>query len=82
MFSKLIAFAKSVFSENDGTGSATRVIAGLNATAVIVWVSYLVWRTNTLPDLTSASLFLGAGFSGYAANRVSKCFDKSKTGEQ
>lgn len=76
MFQKLIAFIKSVFSEPTGEGSATRVIAGANAAAIILWVSYLVIKTGTLPDLTSASLFLGAGFGGYAANRVGKAFEK------
>jgi hypothetical protein len=76
MLQKLLAFIKSTFSEPDGTGSASRVLGGAEVASTIVWVSYLVIRTHVLPDLTSASLFVGSGFSGYAANKVAGAFKK------
>lgn len=68
---KLVKFLKSVVSEQDGLGSASRITALLTTVAVIGWVTYVVIHTGTLPDLSSAALFLGAGSGGYAANKVS-----------
>jgi uncharacterized protein involved in response to NO len=70
MISKIIAFIKSVLSERDGTGSASRVVGAVIVLAVISWVTYLVITTKALPDLTSASLFVAAGFSGYGVNKL------------
>jgi hypothetical protein len=78
MLQKLLAFIKSTFSEPDGTGSASRVLGGAVVASTIVWVSYLVLRTHVLPDLTSAALFVGSGFSGYAANRLSGAIKKDE----
>ena len=74
MLQKILTFLKSSFSEPTGEGSASRVIAGSVTGAVLVWVSYLVVKNNTLPDLTSASLFLAAGSGAYAGNKISKAF--------
>jgi hypothetical protein len=68
---KLLAFAKSTLSERDGTGSMSRVLCALIVLAVICWCSYVVIKTKALPDLTSASLLVAAGFSGYGANKLS-----------
>jgi hypothetical protein len=68
---KLFAYLKGTFSEDDGTGSATRLLAASGVLSAIVWVSYIVFRTHTLPDLTGASLWLGASFTGYGINKVS-----------
>ena len=76
MISKLLAFAKTTFSEPDGTGSASRVLAGLTILANICWVSWLVLHTGTLPELSGSALYIGASFSGYAANKISGVFKK------
>ena len=76
MLQKLLAFIKSTFSEPDGTGSASRVLGGAVVASTIVWVSYLVIRTHVLPDLTSAALFVGSGFSGYGMNKLSGVLKK------
>jgi uncharacterized membrane protein len=78
MFAKLIAFAKSTMSEPDGTGSASRVLAAVAIAANIIWVSYLVITTHALPDLTGSAMYLGASFSGYAANKITGCFKKDQ----
>jgi hypothetical protein len=76
MFSKIIAFAKSTMSEPDGTGSASRVLALTAILTNICWVSFLVIKTGTLPDLSGSAMYIGASFSGYAANKFSGCFKK------
>ena len=70
MSSKFLTYLKSAFSEVDGSGSATRVLAGATVLTTLIWVSYLVCRTHALPDLGGASMFVSAGFSGYAINKV------------
>ena len=71
MREKLFAFLKSTFSEPDGTGSASRVLGGSVVVSTILWVSYIVFHTHALPDLTGAALFVGSGFSGYGVNKLS-----------
>jgi hypothetical protein len=70
MKEKLFAYLRSTFSEADGTGSATRLLAGGGVLATIVWVSYIVVLTGHLPDLGGAAMFVSASFSGYAINKV------------
>lgn len=76
MREKIFAYLKSTFSEPDGTGSASRFLAGGGVLSAIVWVSYIVFKTHTLPDLTGASLWLGASFSAYGMNKFSGCSRK------
>ena len=78
MREKFFAFIKSTFSEPDGTGSASRVLAGSTVASCLVWISYIVIRTHALPDLGGASLFVSSGFSGYAVNKVSCVFKKDE----
>jgi hypothetical protein len=71
MKSKLFAFLRSTFSEPDGTGSASRVLAGSTVASCLVWVSYIVFTQHHLPDLGGASLFVTAGGSLYGVNKLS-----------
>jgi hypothetical protein len=71
---KIIAYLKSAFSEVDGTGSASRLLALLSILANMVWVTYLVIRNHVMPDLTGSAMYVGASFTGYAANKVSDAF--------
>jgi len=48
---------KGVLSNADGTGSASRVGTLLVIIAAIVWVSYIVFRNNSIPDLTGLALY-------------------------
>lgn len=79
MKSKILSYILSVFSEADGSGSATRVLAGVSVLSTIVWVSYITFSTHHLPDLGGASLFLSSAFSGYAVNKASGVFTKTDT---
>lgn len=76
MRERLLSFLKSTFSEPDGTGSASRVLAGASVTSVLSWVTYVVIKNGALPDLSGAALFLSASFSGYAVNQARRAFDK------
>lgn len=76
MKQKILAFLKSVFSEPDGTGSASRVLSGVVIVATLGWITYLVLTTHILPDLSGASLFVGAGFSGYGVNKLAAAMKK------
>jgi|HubBroStandDraft_1064217.scaffolds.fasta_scaffold741079_1 hypothetical protein len=78
MKEKIIAFLKSTFSEPDGTGSASRVLALLSILSNIVWVSYIILRTHIMPDLSGSAMYIGASFSGYAANKISGVFKKDQ----
>jgi len=69
---KVLNYLMSVFSEADGTGSATRVLAGLTVLATLIWVTFIVIKNHDLPDLGGASMFISAAFSGYAINKVEK----------
>lgn len=81
MKEKLIAFIKSTFSESDGTGSASRVLSGAVILSTISWITYLVLKNNALPDLSSASLFVGSGSSIYGMNKLSEALKKKKDEE-
>jgi hypothetical protein len=72
MKQKILAAIKSMLSEKDGSVSASRCLAGASVSSVLCWVSYVVVKTGTLPDMTGASLFLTSGFSGYAVNQFSR----------
>jgi hypothetical protein len=74
MREKILSFLKSTFSEADGTGSATRVLAGGGVLSTIVWVSFIVFTQHHLPDLGGAAMFVSASFSGYGINKVAGCF--------
>lgn len=70
MKEKFFTYFKSVFSESDGTGSASRVLAGAGVLANIIWVSFIVFTQKRLPDLSGAALYVSASFSGYGINKV------------
>ncbi len=79
MKEKLFAYLRSTFSEADGTGSTTRVLAGTGVLSTIIWISFIVFTQKHLPDLGGAAMFVSASFSGYAVNKVTgmnKSLDK------
>lgn len=69
---KPLEFLKKALSEQDGAPSMSRYTAFLITVATIGWVTYVVGHTGGLPDLTSASLFVGGGATPYVANKVSE----------
>lgn len=71
-------FLKDSLSEPSGNASFSRISAGVIIAAVIVWVSYLVFKTNTMPDLAGPTLFLtgGAGAT-YGTNKIVTAFENN-----
>ncbi len=59
-FESLCAFVKSVFSDA-GQGSSSRVLSGAVVFATLGWVSYVVFKTKTIPDLGGPSMFMASG---------------------
>lgn len=78
MKQKIFAYIKSAFSEVDGTGSATRILAGATVGSTLVWISFIVFTQRHLPDLSGPSLFVTSGFSGYAANKAGRALGSDK----
>lgn len=72
MFKTFFKFIASIFSEENGQGSYSRFAAGAIVLATLAWVSHVVWKTHSLPDLTGATAFLtvSAG-SHYGLNQAS-----------
>ena len=67
----LYGFAKDALSEPNGTGSFSRVSAAAIIGSVLMWVSYVVFKTHAIPDLSGPTLFLTGGSSAtYGANKV------------
>ncbi len=67
----ILRFLRSTFSEPDGTGSASRVLAGATVGSCLIWISYIVFSQHALPDLGGASMFVTAGGSLYGVNKIS-----------
>lgn len=64
------AFWKSVFSDN-GVGSSSRVLSATIVVAVLGWVSYIVLKTKTIPDLGGPSMFMATGVAAlYGTSKV------------
>lgn len=54
----------------DGVGSFSRIIGAAVVVFTLGWVTYIVVKTSTLPNLTDASIFLASGSSAYAVNQA------------
>jgi hypothetical protein len=66
----MLDFVKQVFSEN-GQGSYSRSASGIIVASVIAWVSYVVFRSHTIPDLTGPAAFLTTGVGvHYGTNKA------------
>jgi hypothetical protein len=66
-------FLKALFSE-DSTASFGRVGAGIALLASIAWVSWVVYKTNAIPDLGGAALFIGTLYGLSKAGSVAQAF--------
>lgn len=54
-----------------GIASFSRIAAGFIIAFVLMWVTYLVFKTHAMPDLAGPTLFMTGGASAtYGANRV------------
>lgn len=72
---------REVLSE-DGIGSYSRYTGFMLVIATIFWVTYLVFRTHTLPDLEGPALFIGASQSSYGLNQIKKVAEAARAVKQ
>ncbi len=71
-FESFLAFIKSVFSDA-GQGSSSRVLSGAVVFATLGWVSYVVLKTKTIPDLGGPSMFMASAVGVlYGTNKASE----------
>ena len=65
------SFWRSAFSEDNGTGSASRILSAATVVCSLVWISLVVWHTKSIPELGSVSAFDAAVVSVlYGINKV------------
>lgn len=61
----------SVFCEDDGNGSYSRVVGFLSFLVAGGWVTHVVLHTHALPDnMGVTSVFLSAGNGPYLVNKI------------
>lgn len=73
-----LTFIKSVFSDGD-QGSFSRCSAGFIIVITCVWVSHVVFKTHSLPDLTGPLAFLSGGTAcTYGCNKMPAIVDSIK----
>lgn len=70
LLARFVGFIKSALSESDGQGSYTRFSGMLIILAAIAWVTYLVFKTHSMPDMSGVTVFVSGGAGGqYAINK-------------
>lgn len=62
-----MGFLKDAFSEN-GAASSSRLLMGYHALIGSSWVSYIVWKTHTLPDAVTLAGITAFVTAPYAIN--------------
>lgn len=68
-------FLKQSLSEPQGDASFSRISAGIIISFVLMWVTYLVFKTHAMPDLAGPTLFLTGGATAtYGTNKVATAF--------
>jgi hypothetical protein len=55
-----MGFIKSLFNDQDKTVNPVHVMAYALTAASIAWVSFLVFKTRTMPDVTGVAYLLSA----------------------
>lgn len=78
-FKKLVAWGKSVYSERDGSGSASRVHTGLIVIGVVAVLVIYVWFKRDLPStdqMGGLAKILGVGTGSYGVNKLAEKFGK------
>ena len=65
-------FWRSAFAEDNGSGSASRILSAATVVCSLVWISLVVWHNKAIPELGSVSAF-DASVVGvlYGINKVS-----------
>lgn len=64
-------FWKNVLRESDGTPSSSRLYLGLIVLFPLFWVSYIVVKTISIPNLSPVEAFISGGaLATYGVNRL------------
>ena len=64
-------FWKHVLRESDGTPSASRLLTAGLVLATIMWVTFLVSRNHSMPDMAPVGIFLSStAVSLYGVNKM------------
>ena len=72
----------TMFQEDDGAWSMSRVFLGMSIFYANNWITYLVIRNGTLPDLGGLSLFVaGIGTVTYGYNQIKQVVKAVKAEE-
>lgn len=69
----LVAWVRSVLSEKDGTGSASRVVKWMIASTCCLALLSVVWFKHDLPtadQLSALAKVIAAGSAAYAFNQI------------
>ena len=75
----IIAFLKGAISESTGEPSFGRLGATAVVISTIFWITFVVFKTHAIPDLSGPSLFLSSGTSAtYGANKLAGAFKKDE----
>lgn len=74
-------YLKDLFSEKS-TASFGRVGAGVALVSTIGWVSWVVYKTNALPELGGVSLFIGTLYGLSKAGSVAQAFSGQEPPKQ
>lgn len=64
----MAAFLSGLFQETDEKPSFARIASAIVIAAALVWSSYIVIKTQKIPDLLGVSALIG---TLYSANRIS-----------
>jgi hypothetical protein len=69
----IVLWAKSILSEKDGTGSASRVVKWMIASTCCLALLCVVWFKHDLPSadqLSALAKVIAAGSAAYAFNQI------------
>jgi hypothetical protein len=65
----IMHFISDLFKEPDGKWSLSRFTSAAMVLSAIVWVSIVLAKTHTLPDLTAPSIWAGGGATHYGIGK-------------
>jgi hypothetical protein len=73
-----MGFVKAFFDDRDASVNPAHVVAATLVAASICWVSYLVFKNRTMPDLTGIAYLLGGSGAMNIAQKAEAIIDKFK----
>lgn len=63
-------FLKAFFADSDKTVNPAHVVAFALTAGVLVWVSFIVFKTHVLPDLAGPAYLLGGSGAMNVAHKM------------